>query len=113
TGLEYTARRGLTYGRRYTYAALAGEALGRIGRPSRRVSVHYAPAPAEPEHLVVEPRESAVRLSWGAPPRFLDGSAITEPLTYQVLRASSPAADPPPGSPPLSEPTFTDSALEN
>jgi hypothetical protein len=113
TRLEYTDRKGLTYGRRYTYVALAGDSLGRIGSPSRRVSVHYAPAPAEPEHLVVEPRESAVRLSWGAPPRLLDGSAITEPLTYQVLRAPSPDADPAPVSAPLSETTFTDSRLEN
>ncbi|HEY7539806.1 MAG TPA: fibronectin type III domain-containing protein, partial [Methylomirabilota bacterium] len=54
-----------------------------------------------------------VRLSWGAPPRFLDGSAITEPLTYQVLRASSPDADLAPVSTPLSDTTFTDSRLEN
>jgi fibronectin type 3 domain-containing protein len=113
TRLEYTDRTGLTYGRRYTYVALAGDSQGRIGHPSRRVSVYYAPAPAEPDHLVVEPRENAVRLSWGAPPRLLDGSASTGPLAYQVLRAPSPDADLAPVSALLSETTFTDSRLEN
>ena len=68
--LEFTDRKNLSYGRRYTYVILAGDSQGRIGRPSRRVSVSYAPAPAEPGNLVVEPREGEVRLTWSAPTRL-------------------------------------------
>jgi len=111
--LEFTDRKGLTYGRRYTYVLLAGDSQGRIGHPSRRVSVTYAAAPAEPDNLVVEPRESAVRLSWSAPARLLDGSAVTGALTYQVLRAPSADAELGPVSAPVSETTLIDSKLEN
>jgi fibronectin type 3 domain-containing protein len=111
--LELTDQKGLTYGRRYTYVMLAGDSQGRIGHPSRRVSVNYAAAPREPGNLVVEPREGAVRLTWSAPARLLDGTAITDALTYEVLRASSADAELAPVAAPVSETTLTDSTLEN
>jgi hypothetical protein len=111
--LEFTDQKGLTYGRRYTYVMLAGDSQGRIGHPSRRVSVSYAAAPAEPGNLVVEPREGEVHLTWSAPARLLDGSAITDALTYEVLRAPSADAELAPVAAAVSETTLTDSKLEN
>jgi len=111
--LEFTDRKGLTYGRRYTYVLLAGDSQGRIGHPSRRVSVRYAAAPAEPGNLVVEPGEGEVRLTWSAPTRLLDGSAITDALTYEVLRAPAADAELTPVAAPVPNTTLTDSKLEN
>jgi hypothetical protein len=111
--LVFTDRKGLAYGRRYTYVVLTGDAHGRIGPPSRRVSVRYATAPAEPGDLVAEPGERSVRLRWSATTRLLDGSAVTEALTYEVLRAPSADADLTPVSGQVSDTTLTDSNLEN
>jgi hypothetical protein len=111
--LEFTDRKNLSYGRRYTYVILAGDSQGRIGRPSRRVSVSYAPAPAEPGNLVVEPHEGEVRLTWSAPTRLVDGSAITDTLTYEVLRAPSADAELAPVAAAVPNTTLTDSKLEN
>ena len=112
--LVFADRKGLAYGRRYTYVVLTGDVQGRIGTPSRRVSVTYAAAPAEPDKLVAEPRERAVRLNWDAPARLLDGSEVTEALRYEVLRAPSADAELAPVTPAsVSERTLTDSNLEN
>ena len=112
--LVFTDRRGLTYGRRYTYVIVTGDPQGRLGPPSNRASVAYAVAPAEPDNVVAEPREGAVRLSWNAPARMLDGSAVTEPLKYEVLRAPSIEGELTTVTPaPISERTWTDSNLEN
>lgn len=112
--LVLTDRQGLAYGRRYTYVVLAGDSQGRIGPPSHRVSVTYSPAPAEPDNLAAEPLDRAVRLSWNAPARLLDGSAVTEALRYEVLRAPSPEGALSPVNPaPVSELALTDANLEN
>lgn len=111
--LEFTDRKSLSYGRRYTYVIVAGDSQGRIGRPSRRVSVNYAVAPAEPGDLVVEAREAEVRLTWSAPARLLDGSVITDALTYEVLRGPSADAELAPVAAPVSQTTLTDSKVEN
>jgi fibronectin type 3 domain-containing protein len=111
--LEFTDRRGLAYGRRYTYVVVAGDPQGRIGPPSHRVSVSYAAAPAEPANLTVEPSDSAVRLTWSAPARRLDGSEMTDTLKYEVLRASSADAELAPVTAPVSESALTDAKLEN
>src|SRR5439155_1049013 len=84
-------RKGLTYGRRYTYVVLTGDRQGRIGPPSHRISVSYAAAPAESGNVVAEPGERSVRLKWDATTRLLDGNAVTDALRYEVLRA--PSAD--------------------
>jgi len=112
--LVLTDQKALVYGRRYTYVVLTGDQQGRIGPPSRRVSVTYAPAPAEPDNVVVEPREGAVHLTWNAPARLLDGSPVSDALKYEVLRAPSPDGELSPVTPTaISERTFTDSNLEN
>jgi fibronectin type 3 domain-containing protein len=111
--LELADRNGLTYGRRYTYVTLTGDAHGRIGPPSLRVSVHYVAAPAEPTDVAAVPGERTVRLSWRAPAALLDGSAVTDPLTYEILRAPSAEAEPAPVSPTISGTTATDTHLEN
>jgi len=111
--LAFTDRKGLTYGRRYTYVVLTGDSQGRIGPPSHRVSVSYAAAPAEPENVVAEPGERAVRLRWSAATRLLDGSPVTDILNYEVLRAPAADAELAPVSPPVSDTALTDSDLEN
>ncbi|MGH7345240.1 MAG: fibronectin type III domain-containing protein [Candidatus Rokuibacteriota bacterium] len=113
TRLVFTDRKGLALGRRYTYVVLAGDAQGRIGPPSRRVSVTYAAAPAEPDNFAAEPHDRAVRLSWSAPVRLLDGSAVTDALQYEVLRAPSADGELAAVTPPVSASTLTDSNLEN
>ena len=112
--LVLTDRQGLTYGRRYTYVILAGDPQGRIGPPSQRVSVTYAVAAAEPESVVAEPRDGAVRVNWNAPTRMLDGSAATEPFRYEVMRGTSEDGELSAVTPaPMSERTLTDSGLQN
>ena len=112
--LVLTDKKALTYGRRYTYVILTGDPQGRIGPPSHRVSVTYAPGPAEPDNVVAEPREGAARLSWNAPARLLDGSPVSDTLKYEVLRAPSPDGELSPVTPTaISERTVTDSNLEN
>jgi len=106
--------KGLAYGRRYTYVIVAGDVQGRLGRPSPRVSVTYAPAPAAPENVAAEPRENAVHITWTAPARMLDGTTVTEPLRYEVLRAPSADGELSPVTPTtVSERELTDSKLEN
>jgi len=111
--LVYTDRKGLTYGRRYTYAITTGDPHGRVGPPSLRVSVSYAAAPAEPEHLVAEPGEGAVRLRWDAVSKLLDGTTATDPLKYEVLRAPSAEGDLAPAAAAVSDTALTDGNLEN
>jgi len=111
--LVYTDRKGLTFGRRYTYVILTGDAQGRVGPPSRRVSVNYAAAPAAPENLVAEPGEGAVRLRWDAVSKLLDGSTVTDPIKYEVLRAPSAEGELAPVSAAVSDAALTDSNLEN
>ena len=111
--LVFTDRKGLTYGRRYTYVVLTGDRQGRIGPPSHRISVSYAAAPAEPGNVVAEPGERSVRLKWDATTRLLDGNAVTDALRYEVLRAPSADAELTPVSPPGSDTTLTDANLEN
>jgi fibronectin type 3 domain-containing protein len=111
--LVYTDRKGLTYGRRYTYVILTGDPQGRVGPPSHRVSVSFAAAPAAPENVVAEPGEGSVRLRWDAVSKLLDGSAVTEPLKYEVLRGSSAEGELAPVSAAVSDTTLTDSNLEN
>jgi hypothetical protein len=55
-----------------------------------------------------------VRLGWNAPARLLDGSEVTEALTYEVLRAPAADAELALMTPaPISERTLTDANLEN
>jgi hypothetical protein len=109
-----TDRRDLTLGRRYTYVVVIADTQGRTGAPSRRVSFVFAPAPEPPANFRVEPGDGEARLAWTPPARLTDGSAVSGPLTYEILRA--PSADTPPA--PLARTTAgatsaTDRGLEN
>jgi hypothetical protein len=88
--IVYLDRQGLSYGRRYTYVTTTSDDRGRTGPPSRRVSITYIAPPEAPRALHAEPREGSVRLSWQPPAALVDGGAITDPLTYDVLRAGDP-----------------------
>src|SRR5207249_11991668 len=98
----------------YTHVASGVVAHVRACPPAPRVSVSYAPAAEPPVNLVATPGERTVRLRWEAPARLLDGSAPTEALAYEVLRA--PAADAeltPVTRVPVAERALTDADLEN
>lgn len=112
--LVFADRQGLAYGRRYTYVVVAGDSRGRIGPPSARVSVTYVPAAEPPVDLVAKGGEREARLTWQAPTQLIDGSALTDPLAYEVLRAPSvDAALTPVTGAPIAERALTDHGLEN
>jgi hypothetical protein len=91
--LSYVDRQMLTPGRRYTYVVLTTDADGHTSPPSRRLSLTFLAAPEPPTGLQAEPGDRQVKLSWRPSARFTDGSAVTSPLVYEILRA--PAADAP------------------
>lgn len=112
--IVFADQQGLAYGRRYTYVVVAGDAQGRIGPPSARVSVTYVPATEPPVNLAAEAGERAARLSWAAPSRLIDGSPATETLAYEVLRAPSAEAELTPlTAAPIADRVLTDRDLEN
>jgi len=92
--ITYVDRRGLVYGRRYTYVATTTDAQGRTSAPSARVSITYIAPPEPPQALRGEPGDRAARLGWQPPAKLVDGTAIGDPLVYDVLRATDPVAEP-------------------
>lgn len=88
-----TDRRGLAYGRRYTYVVVTADSLGRASPPSARVSIVFIPVPEPPQDLTAAPGEREARLAWRPPARLLDGSPAPAELAHEVLRAA--AADGP------------------
>jgi hypothetical protein len=90
--IVYLDRQELTYGRRYTYVVTTTDAEGRTGPLSPRVSITYIAPPEPPRELRADAREGSVRLSWQPPAALADGGAITDPLTYEVLRAADALA---------------------
>jgi hypothetical protein len=90
--LVFADRLGLVLRRRYTYVVVAADSLGRVGPPSRRVSVAYLAAPEAPVTVAGRPGEREARLTWQPPARLSDGGAVPGPLTYEVLRAPAPDA---------------------
>ena len=112
--LVYRDTGALGYDRRYTYVVLTEDGLGRVSAPSNRVSLLYAAAPGPPRALRAEAGEQSARLSWEAPARRTDGTAVEGPLEYEVLRAGSPdGALAPVGRTATGVTTFTDTKLEN
>lgn len=91
--IVFTDRLGLAVGRRYTYVVVTADSQGRTSPPSARLTLVLAPGPQAPVGLRAEPGERQVRLSWQPPARFADGTPVTDPLVYEILRA--PAADAP------------------
>jgi hypothetical protein len=87
--ITFTDRLGLAMGRRYTYVVVTSDSQGRTSPPSTRLSVMLAPGAEPPTALRAEAGERQVRLSWQTPSRFVDGTLVTEPLVYEVLRATS------------------------
>jgi hypothetical protein len=85
-------RRDLSPGRRYTYVVVTTDAQGRTSAPSPRVTLTFLAAPEAPGEVRAEPGERQVRLTWRPPARLIDGSAVSAPLAYDVLRAPSPEA---------------------
>ena len=85
--IEYTDRRDLTPGRRYTYVVVTTDEQGRMSAPSARVSVAYIAPPEAPGALRVEPGDSEARLAWQAPARLADGTPVSGAIAYEILRA--------------------------
>jgi hypothetical protein len=109
-----TDRRSLTQGRRYTYVVVTADAQGRTSAPSPRVTLMFVPAPEPPADFRVEPGDREARLSWRRSARLSDGSAVSGPLVYEILRA--PSADAPLVPITRTEPdatAATDRGLEN
>src|SRR5262249_1032858 len=111
--LAYADSKGLAYGRRYTYVVVTGDSQGRIGPAPHRGPGSDAAPPAAPENVAAQPGERSVRVTWSPATRLLDGSAVADPITYEVLRAPSADADLAPVSPQISDTALTDSNLEN
>jgi hypothetical protein len=110
----YVDRRDLSYGRRYTYVVTTADSLGRTSPPSARVSISFIAPPGPPQALRAEPGDRSVRLTWAAPERLVDGSAVDAPLVYEVLRAAERGGTPAPvGRTQPGQTTFTDRGLEN
>jgi len=83
----------LTAGRRYTYVVLAEDAHGRVSLPSSRVTATYIATPNAPVEVRAAAGDREIRLDWKPPAQLRDGTASTDPLVYEVLRA--PGADEP------------------
>lgn len=112
--IAVTDRRNLALGRRYTYVVVTADAQGRSSPPSPRVTLTFAAAPEAPVDFRVEAGDRETRLSWKPPARLTDGSAVSEPLLYEILRA--PTADVPPTPLARTMPgttSMTDRDLEN
>jgi len=112
--ITYVDRQNLAYGRRYTYVATTADASGRTSPPSARVSITYIAPPEAPQALRGEAGDHAARLSWQPPAKLADGTPVTDPLAYEVLRAGNVAAEPSPiGRTAPGVTSFEDRGLEN
>ena len=92
--IMFVDRRGLVYGRRYTYVVTTTDAQGRTSAPSARVSITYIAPPERPQGLQIQAGDRTARLQWQPPAKLVDGSAVTDPLVYDVLRATDARAEP-------------------
>jgi hypothetical protein len=112
--VTYRDTTALRQDRRYTYVVLTEDSRRRVSAPSTRVSLSYVTAVDAPRSLRAEAGEQQVRLSWEAPAQRADGTAVTGPLEYEVLRAGSPdGALVPVARTAPGVTTFTDTKLEN
>src|SRR5207245_1074856 len=83
--------------------------------PSRRADHSRTLGPPEaPQALRGEAGDHAARLSWQPPAKLADGTPVTDPLAYEVLRAGDVAAEPSPiGRTAPGVTSFEDRGLEN
>lgn len=102
-----------TIGRRYVYVVTATDSIGRTSPPSNRLDIVALSAPKPPEQLQPRPGENQVTLSWSAPTTTIDGSALREPLTYQLFRAQTRTEPYQPVGGPTASLTVTDTNLQN
>lgn len=113
--VTYSDAAGLAVGSRYTYVVVAVDEQGRSSPPSNRVAVAMAAPPRPPTGLAARAGDREVRLTWQAPTGLDDGSAITEPLVYDVFRAASADARParPLNPEPVTAPSYLDLTAQN
>jgi uncharacterized protein len=110
----FADRRDLALGRRYTYVVVTSDARGRTSPPSQRLTVRFVAGPQAPEGLRAVPGEQQVRLSWQPPAHLTDGSPVSDPLMYEILRAPGPDAPlVPVARTEAGMTTITDAGLEN
>jgi uncharacterized protein len=112
--IVFTDRLGLALGRRYTYVVVTTDAQGRTSPPSARLTLTFVAGPEPPGGLQADAGERQVRLSWQPPARFADGTPVTDPLVYEILRA--PSAEAPLSSIARTTPgvtTVTDRGVDN
>jgi hypothetical protein len=104
--------RQVAFGRRYTYVVVTEDAQGRLSPPSPRLTLTYIAAP-EPPTLRAEPGERQARLAWGPPARLSDGTPVTAPLAYEILRGTTPAVLAPVTRTTPGQTSYVDANLEN
>src|SRR5439155_19206699 len=87
---------------------------GRTSAPSAHVSITYIAPPEAPQALRAEAGGHAARLTWQPPAKLADGTPVTDPLAYEVLRAGDLATEPSPiGRTAPGVTSFEDRGLEN
>ena len=112
--VSWADRTKLSPGQRYVYVVTAVDAIGRSSPPSERLAITFTTAPLPPRDFSATAGEREVRLSWTPPAGLVDGSPLTGPLAYQVLRAESVEAPLQPLTPtPIAATSHTDRGLQN
>jgi hypothetical protein len=112
--LAYTDRRDLTYGRRYTYVVTTSNTRDHVSAPSPKASVTFIAAPEPPRAVRADAGDAQVRLTWEPPARLVDGTAITNPVSYEVSRTADPTSAPTAvGRTATGETSFVDRGMAN
>lgn len=76
----------LAYGHKYVYTVQAVDDDGRIGEEARPVIIYWDAPPGPPSALSARAGDGQVALSWKAPEKLSDGSAVGDPLSYYIYR---------------------------
>ena len=111
--VQWVDQDALATGHRYVYVVTATDAQGRTSRPSERLVVPFVAAPGEPIGLEAKAGDRQVSLTWRAPTTASDGSAITGPLAYVVLRGLAGDAPLQIVAPGVTETSYVDRGLDN
>lgn len=81
---------GVVVGARYAYQVESVSRRGVVGPPSPEADALVTVEIEAPSNLRAEPDERMVRLSWSAPTRRADGSALDGVLSYNIYRGTTP-----------------------